>query len=194
MNIFRKLYNWTLNKARHKNASWFLVTVSFAESSFFPIPPDVLLIPMVLANRLRAWFYALICTLSSVTGGIIGYLIGFLFYSNIGSLIVDLYGLSNSFDNFENYYNQWGFWIVLGGGFTPFPFKFITIASGVFGLNIFLFIIVAIVARGLRFYLISSLLFIFGDQIRNLIDKYFNLLVSLFFILLIGSILFLKLL
>jgi len=194
MNIFRKLYNWTLNKARHKNASWFLVTVSFAESSFFPIPPDVLLIPMVLANRLRAWFYALICTLSSVTGGIIGYLIGFLFYSNIGSLIVDLYGLSNSFDNFENYYNQWGFWIVLGGGFTPFPFKFITIASGVFGLNIFLFIIVSIVARGLRFYLISSLLFIFGDQIRNLIDKYFNLLVSVFFILLIGSILFLKLL
>ena len=194
MNIFRKLYNWTLNKARHKNASWFLVTVSFAESSFFPIPPDVLLIPMVLANRLRAWFYALICTLSSVTGGIIGYLIGFLFYSNIGSLIVDLYGLSNSFDNFENYYNQWGFWIVLGGGFTPFPFKFITIASGVFGLNIFLFIIVAIIARGLRFYLISSLLFIFGDKIRNIIDKYFNLLVSLFFILLIGSILFLKLL
>jgi len=192
MNIFRKLYNWTLNKARHKNASWFLVTVSFAESSFFPIPPDVLLIPMVLANRLRAWFYALICTLSSVTGGIIGYLIGFLFYSNIGSLIVDLYGLSNSFDNFENYYNQWGFWIVLGGGFTPFPFKFITIASGVFGLNIYFFIIVAIVARGLRFYLISSLLFIFGDKIKNIIDKYFNLLVSLFFILLIGSILFLK--
>jgi len=194
MNIFRKLYDWTLNKARHKKASWFLIIVSFAESSFFPIPPDVLLIPMVLANRLRAWFYALICTLSSVSGGIIGYLIGFLFYSNVGSLIIDLYGLSNSFDNFENYYNEWGVWIVLGAGFTPFPFKFITIASGVFGLNLFLFIIVAIVARGLRFYLISSLLFIFGDKIKNLIDKYFNLLVSLFFILLIGSILFLKLL
>jgi len=192
MNIFRKLYDWTLNKAKHKNASWFLIIVSFLESSFFPIPPDVLLIPMVLANRLRAWFYALICTLSSVTGGIVGYLIGFLFYSNVGSLIVDLYGLSNSFDIFENYYNQWGFWIVLGAGFTPFPFKFITIASGVFGLNILLFIIVAIIARGLRFYLISSLLFIFGDKIKNLIDKFFNLLVSLFFILLIGSILFLK--
>ena len=192
MNIFRKLYDWTLNKAKHKNASWFLIIVSFLESSFFPIPPDVLLIPMVLANRLRAWFYALICTLSSVTGGIVGYLIGFLFYSNVGSLIVDLYGLSNFFDIFENYYNQWGFWIVLGAGFTPFPFKFITIASGVFGLNILLFIIVAIIARGLRFYLISSLLFIFGDKIKNLIDKFFNLLVSLFFILLIGSILFLK--
>ena len=192
MNIFRKLYDWTLDKAGHKKSSWFLVIISFAESSFFPIPPDVLLIPMVLANRLRAWFYALICTLSSVIGGIVGYLIGYLFYSNIGSLIVDFYGLSNSFENFENYYIQWGIWIVLGAGFTPFPFKFITIASGVFGLNIFLFIIVAIIARGLRFYLISSLLFIFGDKIKNLIDKYFNLLVSLFFILLIGSILFLK--
>tara|TARA_B100001250_G_scaffold319732_1_gene282567 strand:+ start:55 stop:639 length:585 start_codon:yes stop_codon:yes gene_type:complete len=192
MNIFRKLYDWTLDKAGHKKSSWFLVIISFAESSFFPIPPDVLLIPMVLANRLRAWFYALICTLSSVIGGIVGYLIGYLFYSNIGSLIVDFYGLSNAFESFENYYIQWGIWIVLGAGFTPFPFKFITIASGVFGLNIFLFIIVAIIARGLRFYLISSLLFIFGDKIKNLIDKYFNLLVSLFFILLIGSILFLK--
>ena len=192
MNIFRKLYDWTLDKAGHKKSSWFLVIISFAESSFFPIPPDVLLIPMVLANRLRAWFYALICTLSSVIGGIVGYLIGYLFYSNIGSLIVDFYGLSNAFENFENYYTQWGIWIVLGAGFTPFPFKFITIASGVFGLNIFLFIIVAIIARGLRFYLISSLLFIFGDKIKNLIDKYFNLLVSLFFILLISSILFLK--
>tara|TARA_B100000029_G_scaffold410983_1_gene413139 strand:+ start:303 stop:887 length:585 start_codon:yes stop_codon:yes gene_type:complete len=193
MNIFRKLYNWTLDKAGHKNASWFLTIVSFAESSFFPIPPDVLLIPMILANRLRAWFYALICTLSSVFGGIIGYLIGYLFYSNIGSLIVDLYGLSDSFGNFENYYNQWGIWIILGAGFTPFPFKFITIASGVFSLNIFLFVIVAIVARGLRFYLIAYLLFVFGEKIKNLIDKYFNLLVSLFFILLISSIFFLKL-
>jgi|TARA_B100000029_G_scaffold112519_1_gene104697 Predicted membrane protein len=192
MNIFRKLYDWTLDKAGHKKSSWFLIIISFAESSFFPIPPDVLLIPMVLANRLRAWFFALICTLSSVAGGIVGYIIGYLFYSNIGSLIVDLYGLSNSFENFESYYTQWGVWIVLGAGFTPFPFKFITIASGVFGLNIFLFIIVAVIARGLRFYLISSLLFIFGDKIKNLIDKYFNLLVSLFFILLIGSVLFLK--
>jgi len=194
MNILRRLYSWTIKKAEHKNASWFLSLVSFTESSFFPIPPDILLIPMILAKRLNAWFYALICTLSSVAGGVLGYIIGYYFYSSIGLVIVELYGLSDSFNIFENYYNEYGLWIVLGAGFTPFPFKFITIASGVFGLNIFLFIIVSIVARGLRFYLISSLLFIFGDQIRNLIDKYFNLLVSLFFILLIGSILFLKLL
>ena len=194
MKIFRSLYDWTLNKASHKKASWFLVLVSFAESSFFPIPPDILLIPMILAKRLKAWFYALICTLSSVAGGLVGYAIGIFFYASIGSAIVEIYGLSDSFNLFEDYYKQYGSWIVLGAGFTPFPFKFITIASGVFNLNIFLFVIVAIIARGLRFYLIATLLFIFGNTIKNLIDKYFNLLVSLFFILLIGSILIIKLL
>ena len=194
MKIFRSLYDWTLNKASHKTASWFLVLVSFAESSFFPIPPDILLIPMILAKRVKAWFYALTCTLSSVAGGIAGYAIGYFLYANIGFVIVEIYGLSNSFDLFEDYYHQYGIWIVLGAGFTPFPFKFITIASGVFNLNIFLFIIVAMIARGLRFYLIASLLYIFGNVIKNLIDKYFNLLVSLFFILLIGSIFIIKLL
>ena len=194
MNILRKLYNWTLDKASHKKASWFLVLVSFAESSFFPIPPDILLIPMILAKRIQAWFYALICTLSSVAGGLVGYVIGIFFYSSVGSAIVEIYGLSDSFNLFESYYNQYGIWIVLGAGFTPFPFKFITIASGVFNLNIFMFVIVAMIARGLRFYLIATLLFIFGNAIKNLIDKYFNLLVSLFFILLIGSIFIIKLL
>ena len=194
MNILRNLYNWTLDKASHKKASWFLVLISFAESSFFPIPPDILLIPMILAKRLKAWFYALICTLSSVAGGLAGYTIGIFFYASIGSAIVEIYGLSDSFNLFESYYNQYGIWIVLGAGFTPFPFKFITIASGVFNLNIFLFVIVSMIARGLRFYLIATLLFIFGNAIKNLIDKYFNLLVSLFFILLIGSIFIIKLL
>ena len=194
MNIFRSLYNWTLDKASHKKASWFLVLVSFAESSFFPIPPDILLIPMILAKRLKAWLYALICTLSSVAGGLAGYAIGIFFYASIGSTIVEIYGLSDSFNLFESYYNQYGIWIVLGAGFTPFPFKFITIASGVFNLNIFLFVIIAMIARGLRFYLIATLLFVFGSVIKNLIDKYFNLLVSLFFILLIGSIFIIKLL
>jgi len=194
MNILRNLYNWTLDKASHKKASWFLVLISFIESSFFPIPPDILLIPMILAKRLKAWFYALICTLSSVVGGLVGYGIGMFFYASIGSVIVEIYNLSDSFELFENYYNQYGIWIVLGAGFTPFPFKFITIASGVFNLNIVLFVIVAIIARGLRFFLVATLLFIFGNAIKNLIDKYFNFLVSLFFILLIGSIFIIKLL
>ena len=194
MNILRNLYNWTLDKASHKKASWFLVLVSFTESSFFPIPPDILLIPMILAKRLKAWFYALIGTLSSIAGGLVGYAIGYFFYSSIGSTIIEIYGLSNSFNLFESYYNQYGIWIVIGAGFTPFPFKFITIASGVFNFNIALFVIAAMIARGLRFYLIATLLFIFGNAIKKLIDKYFNLLVSLFFILLIGSIFIIKLL
>ena len=192
MNILRILYNWTLKKASHKNASWFLGIISFIESSFFPIPPDIILIPMVIAKRTRAWFYAFVCTASSVGGGIMGYAIGYFLYSTIGIIILDVYGLSNSFESFEQYYNAYGVWIVLGAGFTPFPFKFITIASGVFNLNIIHFIIVAIFARGLRFYLLAGLLYIFGKTIKKFIDKYFNFLASLFFILLVGSVLLVK--
>lgn len=193
MNLLRSLYNWTLKKAEHKYSSWILSIVSFSESSFFPIPPDVLLIPMIIAKRTKAWTYALICTLSSVLGGIAGYAIGFFLFNSIGILIVEFYHLSNSFNTFENYYKEYGILIVLGAGFTPFPFKFITIASGVFSLNIFLFILTAFVARGLRFYLLACLLFIFGEKIKILIDKYFNILAVLFFILLLGSFMLIKL-
>ena len=192
MKLLRFLYNWTLNKAEHKCSSWILSIVSFAESSFFPIPPDILLIPMIIAKRVNAWVYAFICTFSSVLGGVAGYAIGYFFYNSIGILIIDAYHLSNSFNVFEGYYNEYGILIVLGAGFTPFPFKFITIASGVFNLNIFLFIVTAIVARGLRFYLLAGLLFVFGEKIKVLIDKYFNILAILFFILLIGSVLLIK--
>ena len=190
--MLRSLYNWTLNKAGHKYSAWILSVISFTESSFFPIPPDILLIPMVIAKRTKAWIYALICTIASVAGGIAGYAIGYFFYNIIGIIIVEAYGLTNSFNIFEEYYNQYGILIVLGAGFTPFPFKFITIASGVFNLNIFLFILVTIIARGLRFYLISGLLFFFGEKIKMLIDKYFNILATLFFTLLIGSLLIIK--
>ncbi len=192
MKFLRSLYNWTLAKAEHKYASWILAVISFAESSFFPIPPDILLIPMIIAKRVKAWTYAFISTFSSVLGGILGYAIGYFFYNSIGSLIVNAYHLSNSFNIFESYYNEYGILIVLGAGFTPFPFKFITIASGVFNLNIFLFIVTAIIARGLRFYLLAGLLFIFGEKIKLLIDKYFNMLAILFFIFLVGSVLLVK--
>jgi membrane protein YqaA with SNARE-associated domain len=192
MQILRKLYNWTIKKSAHKNASWFLSLISFAESSFFPIPPDIILIPMVIAKKTRAFFYAFLCTVSSVLGGIAGYCIGYFLFNSLGILILNYYGLTDQFANFEKYYNIYGIWIVLGAGFTPFPFKFITIASGVFGLNIFLFLGISIIARGLRFYLIAFLLKIFGSTIEKLIDKYFNLLASLFFIILIGSIILLK--
>ena len=188
MNFLKKTYNWILEKAQHKNAKWYLSLISFAESSFFPIPPDILLIPMALASKARALFYAFMCTLFSVLGGILGYAIGYFFYNSVGIYIVDFYHLENSFNIFENYYKEFGILIVLGAGITPFPYKFITIASGVFGLNIFLFIIVSIIGRGLRFYLIAILLYFFGEKIKLIIDKYFNILTIVFFILLIGSV------
>ena len=188
MNFLKRTYNWTLEKAQHKNAKWYLSLISFAESSFFPIPPDILLIPMALASKANALFYAFICTLFSVLGGILGYAIGYFFYNSVGIYIVDFYHLENSFNIFESYYKEFGILIVLGAGITPFPYKFITIASGVFGLNIFLFIIVSIIGRGLRFYLIAILLYFFGEKIKLIIDKYFNVLTIVFFILLVGSV------
>jgi len=188
MNFLRNIYSWTLKKAEHKNAKWYLSLISFTESSFFPIPPDLLLIPMALANRVKALFYAFICTLSSVIGGVAGYAIGYFFYNSLGIFIVEFYHLENSFNVFENYYKEFGILIVLGAGITPFPYKFITIASGVFGLNIFLFIIVSIIGRGSRFYLIAILLYFFGEKIKLFIDKYFNVLTIAFFILLVGSV------
>ena len=192
MNFLKKTYNWTLEKAQHKNAKWYLSLISFAESSFFPIPPDILLIPMALASKAKALFYAFICTLFSVLGGILGYAIGYFFFNSVGIYILELYHLENSFNIFEDYYKEFGILIVLGAGITPFPYKFITIASGVFGLNIFLFIIVSIIGRGLRFYLIAILLYFFGEKIKLIIDKYFNILTIVFFILLVGSVFIIK--
>ena len=188
MNFLKRTYNWTLEKAQHKNAKWYLSLISFAESSFFPIPPDILLIPMALASKANALFYAFICTLFSVLGGILGYAIGYFFYNSVGIYIVDFYHLENSFSVFESYYKEFGILIVLGAGITPFPYKFITIASGVFGLNIFMFIVVSIIGRGLRFYLIAILLYFFGERIKLIIDNYFNILTIVFFILLVGSV------
>ena len=188
MNFLKRTYNWTLEKAQHKNAKWYLSLISFAESSFFPIPPDILLVPMALASKVNALFYAFICTLFSVLGGILGYAIGYFFFNSVGIYIVEFYHLENSFSVFEDYYREFGILIVLGAGITPFPYKFITIASGVFGLNIFLFIIVSFIGRGLRFYLIAILLYFFGEKIKLIIDKYFNILTIVFFILLVGSV------
>ncbi len=188
MRFLKDIYKWILQKAEHRNAKWYLSLVSFAESSIFPIPPDILLIPMALASKAQSLFYAFICTIFSVLGGILGYAIGYFFYNSLGIYIVEFYRLENSFSIFESYYKEFGILIVLGAGITPFPYKFITIASGVFGLNIFLFTIISIIGRGLRFYLIAILLYFFGKKIRLLIDRYFNILTIMFFILLVGSV------
>ena len=192
MKIFRNLYNWTLDQSSKKYAPWFLAFISFVESSFFPIPPDIILIPMIIAKRTKAFLYAFVCTISSVFGGLFGYLIGYALFNSIGIILVNFYGMTEYIGNLNEYYNNYGIWFVLIAGFTPLPFKIITIASGLFQLNLIIFILCSLVARGGRFYLIAGLLYLFGEAIKKFIDRYFNFLTVLFFILLIGSILFLN--
>ena len=185
--MFRGIYEWTLNLAAHRHARWGLATVAFAESSVFPIPPDVALIPMVLAKRDQAWVYALWTTLASVIGGAFGYAIGYFLYDSIGVHILQLYGYQDQFENFARRYNEYGVWIVLIAGVTPFPYKVITIASGVTGLSFPVFMVASAVARGLRFFAVCALLWAFGPPIKDFIERYFGLLSIAFIVLLIGG-------
>jgi len=193
MNLLRKLYDWTLEKSKDPKAPWFLAIISFSESSFFPIPPDIILIPMIIAKRAKAWLFAFICTISSVLGGVAGYLIGYFFYLTIGEFIIEFYSYQSEYSDFQTKYEGkiW-LWFVFFAGLTPFPFKIITIASGALKINMISFIAIALVSRGLRFYLVATLLKFFGNYIKDYIDKYFNLFTFIFFILLIGGFIFFK--
>ena len=185
--MLRALYDWTMRLAAHRHARAALAAVSFAESSFFPIPPDVMLIPMVLAERARAFRIALICTAASVLGGFAGYAIGALLFEAVGRPLLELYGYTDAFADFTALYNQWGAWIVAGAAITPFPFKVITIASGVTGLDLAVFTVSALLARGLRFYLEAALLWRFGAPIQGFIERNLAALTTLFFVLLLGG-------
>lgn len=191
--VLRRLYDWTLAQAERKNAIWVLAGVSFIESSFFPIPPDILLIPMVLAAPTRAWWIAFVCTAASVAGGIFGYGIGFFLYDTIGRQVFELYGYAEKFAFFQDGFNEHGAWIVFIAGLTPFPYKVITIASGVTQLDLIIFTIASIISRGLRFFIVAALLWYFGAWIRQFIDRYFGILTVVFVILLIGGFAALKL-
>ena len=193
MNLLRKLYDWTLEKSKDPKAPWFLAIISFSESSFFLIPPDVILIPMIIAKRAKAWFFAFICTISSVLGGVAGYFIGYFFYLTIGEFIIELYSYQSEYSDFQSKYEgEIWLWFVFFAGLTPFPFKIITIASGALKINMISFVAIALVSRGLRFYLVATLLKFFGNYIKEYIDKYFNILTFVFFILLIGGFIFFK--
>jgi membrane protein YqaA with SNARE-associated domain len=185
--MLRRLYDWTIELSASRRAPWALGAVSAAESSVFPLPPDIMLIPMVLARRDKAWAYATICTAASVVGGVIGYMIGFFLFDSIGTYILNLYGYQQAFESFASRYNDYGVWIVLIAGLTPFPYKVITIASGVTQLNFLVFMLASIAARGARFFAVSALLWWFGEPIRNFIDRYFGLLTIAFMALLIGG-------
>lgn len=190
--MLKRLYDRMMELSTHRHAIWVLAAVSFIESSIFPIPPDVILIPMVLAARNKAWKYAAVCTAASVIGGIAGYGIGYFLFDSIGRNIVNFYGYGAKFAAFQETYNQWGAWIVAGAGLTPFPYKVITIASGVTALNPLTFIIASVVSRGIRFFVVAALLWKFGAPIRTFIEKNLGRLTVAFFVLLFGGFLLIR--
>jgi membrane protein YqaA with SNARE-associated domain len=183
----RRLYDWIMELAASDRAPSALFWVSFIESSFFPIPPDVMLIPMALANRAKAWWYATIATVGSVVGGLLGYVIGYLLFDLVGKPILNLYGYTDKFHEFAAQYNEYGSWIVFMAGLTPFPYKVITIASGTTSMNILMFIVASIAGRAGRFFAVAGLLYFFGQPIRAFIERYFGILTVLFFVLLLGG-------
>ncbi|MGI9402210.1 MAG: YqaA family protein [Rhizobiaceae bacterium] len=185
--MIRALYDWVFSLARHKNANWALAGVSFVESSFFPIPPDVLLIPMVIARRQKWIFLALLCTIASVLGGILGYFIGAFLYQQVAEPIFNFYGYMDRFDRFSEIFSNWGWWFVFIAGLTPFPYKVITISAGLAGLSLPVFIVASIVSRGLRFFVVSALLYAFGEPIRKFIEERLGLMFTLAVILLLGG-------
>ncbi len=168
----RRLYAWTLQMAATPKAVWIVNLISFAESSFFPLPPDLMLIPMILADRAKAWWLAFLCTLSSVIGGLVGYAIGYFLFETIGEWIIQTYQLQASFTRFQTDFQAWGFWLIVLKGLTPIPFKLVTIASGVAGLNLSQFVVASIIARSFRFFLLAGLLWFFGDWARTFIERY----------------------
>ena len=196
MQQLRKLYDWMLHWAKTPYGAIALFVLAFAEASFFPIPPDALLIALVLGARKKAFKFASISTVGSVTGALLGYAIGYFIwwgangeFSSFAVFFFDnIPGFTNQiFFSVQGLYEEWNFWIIFTAGFTPIPYKVFTITAGAFDINIIMFIVASIISRAGRFFLVAFLIWKFGDQIKSFIDKYFNLLAILFTVLLIGG-------
>ena len=185
--MLRRLYDWTLEKAGHRHAERWLAFISFIESSFFPIPPDVLLAPMCLSRPEKAFRFAFICTVASVIGALLGYAIGMFLFETVGQWILSAYGLTEQFETFSEAFNEQGWIIVLLAGFTPLPFKVITIAAGATAMPLHILVIASVIARSARFYLVAALLWKFGPPMKKLIDKHFGLITAAGGILLVGG-------
>ncbi|MFC5069673.1 YqaA family protein [Flaviflagellibacter deserti] len=183
--MLRPLYDWTMRLAAGRRAIPALGAISFAESSFFPIPPDVILVPVVLANRDKAWTIALWCTITSVLGGMVGYAIGALLFDSVGQWLIQFYGYQDKLDTFRHAYAEWGAWIILIKGLTPIPYKLVTIASGFAGYDFLWFVILSVITRGARFFLIAGLLRVYGEPIRNFIEKRLELVTLVFLVVLV---------
>ncbi len=196
MKYIRKLYDWVLSWADSPYGAIALFILAFAESSFFPVPPDALLIALILGARKKAFRFALICTIGSISGAVLGYLIGHYLWWSPNNEFSSVAGFFfNNFPGFteemfyriQDLYNQFNFWIVFTAGFTPLPYKVFTVSAGAFNISFTMFMIASIIGRGARFFLVSALIWKFGTPIKSFIDKYFNLLAVVFTVLLIGG-------
>jgi membrane protein YqaA with SNARE-associated domain len=177
--LLRRLYDWCVDAAHKPHAMWIMGGVAFAESSFFPVPPDVMLIPMALAYPRRAYVMAAWCTVASVLGGMVGYAIGALLYDSVGGWLIQLYGYGDKVETFREAYARWGAWIILLKGLTPIPYKIVTITSGFAGYNFGLFVVFSIIARATRFFFLAFLLHRYGERARHIIEKRLGLWVFL---------------
>ncbi len=185
--MIKALYDWTIRLAQHRHALWALALVSFIESSVFPIPPDVIMIPMIIARPSRAFLIAFVALVASVAGGLLGYYIGWGLFETVGRPVLEFYGKTDAAMEFNARFAEWGAWAVLIAGVTPFPFKVITIMSGWTGLSLPVFVLSSIIARGLRFFVVAGLLWKFGPPIRDFIEKRLGLMFTLFCLLLLGG-------
>jgi membrane protein YqaA with SNARE-associated domain len=186
-NPIRSIYDWVLGWADRPGGAWALAGISFAESSFFPVPPDILLIPLCLSAPRRSFWYASLCTAASVAGGVLGYAIGLLFFDSVGEWIIEVYALEEFFARVGMWYADWAAWIVAGAGFTPIPYKVFTIAAGFFRVNFVVFVIASTVGRGGRFFLVAGLLRLFGEPMKDFIDRWFNWLTVALAVLFVGG-------
>ena len=176
--MLRRLYDWCIAAAGKPHAAWIMGIVSFVESSFFPVPPDAMLIPMSLARPDKAYFYATLCTATSVAGGVLGYAIGYFLYESLGLWLMQLYGYGGKIEAFRQAYVEWGTWIILLKGVTPIPYKIVTIASGFTGYPFIPFVLLSIIARGMRFFLVAFLIHRYGMQARTIIEERLGFWVS----------------
>jgi membrane protein YqaA with SNARE-associated domain len=192
--MLKELYARVLALAASPNAARWLALIAFAEASFFPLPPDALLVPMALARPRRAWTFAAICTLASVAGGALGYLIGFAVFDQVARPILNLYGYGTAYAAFQAKFQEYGLWIILIKGLTPIPYKIVTIAAGAARFNFWQFMMASALTRGARFFLVSTLLHFFGDAVRDFIEKRLTLVTSALAVGVIGGFVALKLL
>ena len=190
--MLRRLYDWLLLQAGKPNATWVMAAISFAESSFFPLPPDVLMIPMIIANRRKAFWLATVATLSSVIGAYLGYAIGFYLFASIGERILDFYGATNTFEALRQKFVQYGVEIIVLKGMTPIPFKLVTIASGLARFDLGWFTLACLISRSIRFYLLAVILYFVGEQARTFIEKRLMLVTTVSAAMLVGGFVLVK--